>query len=267
MLTSDRLSVMPPLEFFSSERFHYFNEYPTYGYYNYLRPGVVQRMKRHRFEVALRLAEPWFHSSNAIDFGCADGGLLPSLSRHFGEVVGIDTNAHQVEVAQELCQALELHNMQVVRNSGKTVQESGKALKVKQYGVAFLLETLEHVGEQPDIYESKMRFLDGLLGLLRGDSVVIVSVPKMVGLTFLAKYIVQTALRMNHENYTLGQLRAVIPAKEYGRIGAVVGCKHKGFNHVKLEKHLADNFRVLGAMSTLTTRFYVVSRGQGAAVT
>lgn len=257
-LMRSQLFVMPPADLYSSRKYTFMGKYPTYGYYNYLRPGLVQKIKRQRFEVALRLAKPWFYRSNAIDFGCADGVLLPSLSQYFKSVVGFEASESFVEVAQELCARLTLRNVRVVCNKGKLAEESMPDLQGESFNTAFLLETLEHVGEMPNMYETKMQFLDSLFKLLGSNGVVIVSVPKMVGILFLAKYAVQTLLRMNRERYTLVQLLKSSLLKNTNGLEPLWARGHKGFNHLKLESYLEKEFTIVQRASTVTTQLYLV---------
>ena len=68
-----------------------------------------------------------------------------------------------------------------------------------EYRVAFLLETLEHVGDPSRFYESKMEFLDGVFGLLQPRGRVVISVPKMVGISFLVQRATLRLLGMHRE--------------------------------------------------------------------
>jgi len=263
------LFVKPPAEFYSANKYQYFDDYPTYTYYNYLRPGVIQKIKRRRFEVALRLAEPWFYRSNAIDFGCSDGVFLPSLSRYFKSVVGFDVNPTRIGIAEDLCDQLDLRNVRVVCTESKPTDSFIPALQRERYTIAFVLETLEHIGQQPCVYESKIECIESLFNLLDDDAVIIISVPKMVGISFLAKYAVQTLLHMRRESYTLSQLlksSLLQNTEELEQLwdGAAWDGGHKGFNHIKLEKYLEQKFTIRRKAGTVTTRFYVVTRGESA---
>lgn len=261
------LFVLPPAEFYSANKYHYFDDYPTYTYYNYLRPGVIQKIKRRRFEFALKLAEPWFYRSNAIDFGCSDGVFLPSLSRYFKSVVGIDVNPTRIEIAEDLCDRLGLRNVRVVCTENSSTDGFIHQLQGTPYAIAFILETLEHIGQQPHVYESKIECVESLFKLLDEDAVIVISVPKMVGISFLAKYVVQTVLHMRRESYTLGQLLKSSFLKNTEELeqfwdGAAWDGGHKGFNHIKLEKYLEQKFTILRKAGSVTTQFYVVTRGE-----
>src|SRR2546423_331631 len=88
-LGSMALFVLPPAEVFSDPSHAVHGG--LYSQYNYLRPGIIQKLKRGRFEKALQLARPYFGTGAALDFGCADGVFLPSLANYFEAVVWGDT--------------------------------------------------------------------------------------------------------------------------------------------------------------------------------
>ncbi len=259
LLPTERLFVRPPMDVYTSDAFVYHDESGhTYSNFNYLRPGLIQRIKRSRFEVALELAEPFF-GGNAIDLGCADGILLPSLARHFHTVVGIDEDPEQIRVAASLVPRLG-ERVRLVCNRGLSPQETRERLGAELFQIGFLLETLEHVGVAADMYGSRMAFLEEAFDLLDAGGVLIMSVPKMVGLTFLAKHALQAALGLPHERCGLG---AVLRAGLLGDTESLEGgwCGgHLGFNHVKLERWLRARFAVLEQVDTLTSMFYVLRR-------
>jgi len=71
------LFVKPDVSAFAADpKAFYYKNYLTYSHYNYLRPGLVSKVKRRRLEVALEMARPWFGRAAALDIGCADGILL-----------------------------------------------------------------------------------------------------------------------------------------------------------------------------------------------
>src|SRR5205823_4768227 len=140
----------------------------------------ITRLKRRRFETALHLARPWF-GAGAIDMGCADGIMLPSLSRHFSTVVGVDTNPKATAIAEEV--ASTLPNVRVLCNDGVGFAELRRRIG-PGHRVMFLLETLEHIGDPEQMYKGKAEFVENCLSLLDGDGVIIASVPRMVGPLF-----------------------------------------------------------------------------------
>src|SRR5262245_40899173 len=74
----------------AAEGYSYIDRTSSYAEYNYLRPGFTSRLKYEHFELALRLTRRYFHTCNVIDFGCADGIFVPSLSLYFNKVAAVD---------------------------------------------------------------------------------------------------------------------------------------------------------------------------------
>ena len=71
----------------------------TYTKYNYTKQGIASFLRVRHFEHALRLTREHLCEFNAIDFGCADGPFLPSLSGYFRHVVAIDRDTQEKESA------------------------------------------------------------------------------------------------------------------------------------------------------------------------
>src|SRR5580693_4791377 len=55
----------------------------SYSEYNYSFTGISSYIKTGHFETVLQLTKEYFHKCNVIDFGCADGIFLPSISKYF----------------------------------------------------------------------------------------------------------------------------------------------------------------------------------------
>jgi 2-polyprenyl-3-methyl-5-hydroxy-6-metoxy-1,4-benzoquinol methylase len=253
------LFVRPSTDVYTSKSFDLGGGYGTYSQFNYLRPGLIPRLKRHRFEVALRLARPHFGRGPAIDFGCADGVLVPSLAKFFPRVVAFDTDEDVLRAARALVSTLGLENARVVNNRGMSIGEMREAAG-DPARVLFLLETLEHVGDPARLYPSKVEFVEELFALLEPDGVIVVSVPKMVGIPFLLKYGVQTALRLPHEQQSLGQLFRSGFLKDTEALEPHWDGKHNGFNNAKLARWLASAFDVEARRDMLFSEFYVLRR-------
>src|ERR1700674_2083941 len=136
--------VYPRSPAYASASHSYRGAHRTYAQYNYLRPGLIPWMKRRRFELALRLAAPWFHRTPVIDFGCADGVLLPSLSKHFPSVIGADRDPSACAVAAALVRDLGLTNVEIVCSAdGDTAEGQDSRIEVAGCRLMFVLETLE----------------------------------------------------------------------------------------------------------------------------
>lgn len=258
MISRKRYFVVPPASAYSAGLLD--APYAPYAIYNYLRPGPIASFKRSRFETALRLASPLFHAGGAIDFGCADGVFLPSLSRHFDRVVGVDVNRDLIDASERLVRTLGLTNVALICNRGESPAGVRERLGDSPFRVAFLLETLEHVGQRGSLYEPKIELLRDVFGLLTHDGRVIASVPKMVGVPFLLKYLVQSTLRMHRERHSVGELLRSSFLKDTDALEARWDHGHIGFNHLKLERLLEREFRVVARRDRLFSVFYVLER-------
>jgi 2-polyprenyl-3-methyl-5-hydroxy-6-metoxy-1,4-benzoquinol methylase len=236
-------------------------EYLTYSHYNFLRPGLIAKIKSRRFEVALRMAREHFGKTGAIDMGCADGILLPSLSRYFPHVVGIDPDERVLATARGLLSGIGATNVELIANAGLSTDDLLERLSGRAYGVMFLLDTLEHIGRSPaSMYDDKLAFVDEMFRLLVPGGVMIISVPKMVGPAFLAKYAVQTALGMHRERvsatelFRAGLLLDASPLEPHWSGG------HIGFDQRRLARLVKDRVDVLEQRSLTATLMWAIRR-------
>lgn len=236
------LFVKPAREPYFETAGSYANVTPTYGAYNYF-CGAASIAKSLHFEAALRAARKHF-GGRAIDFGCADGVLLPSLARHFRSVWAIDRDRVFTETAARVVEHHGLSNVSL------TCNETG-ALPVKPDGwdagadVLFLLETLEHVGERERMWQSRADFVVRLFELVRPGGHVVVTVPNMVGLGFLVQRAALRLLSLRRERrLTREELWRAVLLRETAalerRWKAPHG--HLGFNHLRLERALEERF-------------------------
>jgi len=254
-----KLFIRPPLEIFTDASRTYFGQFRSYSHYNYLRPGWIQTLKRSRFEKALVLSRPFLGGGAALDLGCADGILLPSLARYFDQVVGVDHDAASLSVAQALVDAIPLPNVRLISND----EMSFEALREKidrPFRVAFVLETLEHVGSLPRLYQTKAEFVKSVFSLMEPRGVIIASVPRMVGLRFLIKYLIQTSLRIPTEKHKPEDLMRSSFLRDTSRIEPHWSGGHYGFNHLRLTEALRQQFQV-EVFGSLTSVFYRIRQG------
>jgi 2-polyprenyl-3-methyl-5-hydroxy-6-metoxy-1,4-benzoquinol methylase len=261
------LFVAPKLEDFSPDAAAtYAGKYQTYSHYNYLRPGLISMIKRNRFEVALEMASKYFGKASAIDFGCADGILLPSLSRYFQHATAVDVDDNALGHARRLVSRLKLTNVDVVCNAGVPFGELRARLNERAYAVLFLLETLEHIGRSPaTMYDDKLAFLDDAFSLLSPGGVVVLSVPKMVGPVFLMKYVVQSALRMAHEHVSLRDLWRAGALKDVSTLEPRWDGGHIGFDDLKLARLIEACYAPVNTRDLAATRMWAIRRRNGAA--
>jgi 2-polyprenyl-3-methyl-5-hydroxy-6-metoxy-1,4-benzoquinol methylase len=242
----------------------YYQNYLTYSHYNYLRPGLIAKVKRKRLEVALEMARPWFARTAAVDIGCADGIMLPSLARYFTHVAAVDLDPEYLQLARNLVAGLGLQNVETVCNRGMSFQDLKHRLSGREYGVGLLLETLEHIGRSPEtMYQDKLEFLDQCFSLLRPDGMIVISVPKMVGITFLVKYAVQASLRMHKEPVSWREgVRAGL-FKDASLLEPRWAGGHVGFDDMKLGRLLSQKYEVVGRRSLAATVMWAVTRRAG----
>ncbi len=211
----------------------------TYTEYNYLRKGIGSFLRTRHFEYALRLTKEYFHKYNVIDFGCADGAFLPSLSKYFNNVVGIDIRADHLRVASKLIETAGLNNVRLICNKGKSFDGIVKELGNEKFSIVYILETLEHVGkEDPDIWEFRVQFVKNLFDLIEKDGIVVISVPNMIGLQFLAQRIGLSLFRAEREAISIKNLVRASLFSDTNDLEKQWNGSHVGFNHVKMESYL-----------------------------
>jgi 2-polyprenyl-3-methyl-5-hydroxy-6-metoxy-1,4-benzoquinol methylase len=248
------LFVLPPAEVFSDPSHAVHGG--LYSHYNYLRPGMIQKLKRGRFEKALAMAKPYFRTGAALDFGCADGVFLPSLAKYFDVVAGVDTEPGYVEAAQSMVDAMALSNVSLVCNRGMSIGALAERLG-RKFRIAFVLETLEHVGSLPALYESKTDFVEDLFSLLEPGGLIVASVPRMVDVRFLAKHVIQLSLRVPTEKFGFGNLMRASLMRDTSRLEPRWSGAHLGFNHLRLTEALRKRFDIK-VSGTVTRVFYTI---------
>jgi 2-polyprenyl-3-methyl-5-hydroxy-6-metoxy-1,4-benzoquinol methylase len=232
----------------------------TYSGYNYLSPGIAARLRTQHFEWALRLTHEHFHQCNVIDFGCADGPFIPSLARYFNSVVGIDQHPSFSEIASRVVQRIGLTNATVLCNKGLTIDEMKARMPEGAFKILFLLETLEHVGQKVDPWTSRVKFLQDLSQLITPDGLMVVSVPNMVGLSFLMQRVGLAIVGASRERISSHQiLKASILSDTSDLEKQWVG-GHLGFNHKRLENRIAESFHIVKKKGILWQVIYVLSR-------
>jgi len=254
------LFIVPPLEVFTDPKRAYCPQYSSYSHYNYLKPGLIAYIKRQRFETALKLSRDYFGAVNAIDVGCADGVLLPSLSKYFANVAGIDCDDDMLDIARLLAEKTPLKNVTLLNNGGMSFAQVREKLGCT-YRVAFILETLEHVGSLlPNLYETKANFVDGVFSLLEPDGIIIASVPRMVGMLFLIKHMMQWSFRIPMEHIPWKEAFRSAFLRDTSNLEPLWNGGHIGFNHLNLTRVFKSRFDLIACRGTLTSIFYVIAR-------
>lgn len=263
-----RYFVRPAPGVLESDSEAYIGPYRTYAHYNYLRPGPIAALKRRRFDIALSLAQPWFYKTGAIDFGCADGVLLPSLARYFTRVAAVDTDSRVIPIARQVVEESHLEHVDVIDSHDMPLPVLRARLLGKngdrEYGVMFLLETLEHVGPDfpadADCYGYRVQFLRDLLTFLAPPARIIISIPRMTGIGFLTRYVTQSTLGLAHEHIPVGDaLRAGILGDTSALDSQWTG-GHLGFNERKMERELRRAFNVVEERRLPFTLMFTIER-------
>jgi SAM-dependent methyltransferase len=232
----------------------------SYAAYNYF-GGLASRVKRAHFGAALHAARA-HEGGTAIDFGCADGILLPSLSRRYERVWAIDLDPGFVATARRVVEHHELANVTLTCNAGGALPALPPALDGGA-DVLFALETVEHVGERERMWESRADVLEGLFALVRPGGEIVITVPTMVGPAFLVQRAALRALGLRRERrISRGELlRAGLlwdtDALE-PRWKAPSG--HLGFNHVRLQRAIAERFEIVRKRHLVFQVLYVIRR-------
>jgi 2-polyprenyl-3-methyl-5-hydroxy-6-metoxy-1,4-benzoquinol methylase len=233
--------------------------YKTYTEYNYLCP-VVSWFKTRHFEACLRLTRQYFHKINVIDFGCADGPFVMSLSRYFNYICGIDRSSGNIGLCHNIfINQLQLNNVGFLCNEGLSFADIRQKLRPKKYQLLFLLETLEHIGEVNSLYESKTAFLKNLFTLFDDDdALILISVPNMAGLSFLIQRIGITLLGLTKEPIALTDILKAGFMYNTDALEKKWNGGHLGFNQNKMETHLRKYFRLLHIQDIFFQTVYVI---------
>lgn len=239
----------------------------TYSEYNYLKPGIARFLRTRHLEYALLMAEGYSSNCNVIDFGCADGALLPSLSKRFHHVVGIDSEPDFVKLAAKVVNAANLENVELICNRSLTMDDARAKLRGREYHMLFLLETLEHIGDKNNPWESRVEFVKELFTLIDKKGVIVISVPVMVGIPLLIQ---RTGLFMFNAKRDKASKAGLLKAyflnntddlEKQWQPWQVGETGHIGFNHKKLEVCLKREFNVLEVKNILFQVLYVCSNG------
>lgn len=246
--------LIPPYPHELSGLSYWKTECRTYSEYNYLKPGIVSKLKRRHFEIALQLTTNKFHKVNVIDFGCGDGFFLPSLTNYFSHVVGIDQQQQNITIASEWVKQLEINNVDLICNQGLTSQELKRELSNKRYDIIFLLEVLEHIGDSDNPKSSnpiRIKFLKEIFELISDNGLIVISIPKMVGMSFLFQRIGLTFFRLHREHISLIDFIKAVLFKDTSKLENSWNGGHIGFNNIEFESYLYEEFNILTKRESL----------------
>lgn len=231
----------------------------TYTNSYYLKPGLASKLRTRHFDICLKLTRSYFHKSNVIDFGCADGCFFPSLSTYFNHVFGLDRFPPFIRVAEKLKEEMKLDNVDILCNDKMEISQIKSGLD-REYDVLFCLEVMEHVGEKGQIYESKLKLLKEISNLISEEGIIVLSVPKMVGLSFLAQRFGLSILGQWAEPISFKNLINAGIFKNTDNLEENWDHLHLGFNHLKMEKTLQKDFRIIRKVDDFFQVIYVFKR-------
>lgn len=242
------------------EGYTYRGKYASYSDDNYLQPGLASFMKIRHFEQALKLTREYFHDANVIDFGCADGPFLPSLSKYFNHVFAIDKSSIRLKFASKLANIMNLRNVELLCNDNMMFNDVKSKISDRKYQILYLLETLEHVGDKSNPWESRIDFIKELFNLIDEDGIIIISVPNMIGISFLLQRIGFLILNVKREKISLTDLLKVTLFNDTTNLEKNWQGGHFGFNHKKLEYRLKKEFTILKKKNIIFQVLYKIAR-------
>jgi 2-polyprenyl-3-methyl-5-hydroxy-6-metoxy-1,4-benzoquinol methylase len=235
--------------------------FKTYSEYNYLNSNLItSKIKRLHFEKALELTKKYFNNANVIDFGCADGCFLPSLSNYFPKVLGIDIAPNYIEISKDLVNNMKIKNCQCICNGNMSIEQLNSKINYS-YDIIFLLEVLEHVGDKSRMYELKMDFLSEIFSLIRNEGLIVISVPNMIGLSFLLQRIGLSILGLHKDQLTWKELFNASILNKTDEIEDKWRFEsHLGFNHNKLENYMEKEFQIISKSNIFFQTVYVIKK-------
>jgi len=249
--------IEPTLEDFVAGK-SYANRYERYSEYNYIGFRIDRIIKKLHFNRALYLALKRGSSQTVVDFGCADGFFLPSLSRYFSQVFGIEQNSRFAHIARVLKDRRNLHNTQIFCNAIQDEHDFVYNKLDKKADTLFALEVIEHVGTNKNMYRSKSEFIEDLFKLVQPGGKIIISVPVMVGIPFLIQRVAMKILGLNRKKLSLSQLFKCVVLKSTDGLEEKWSGGHLGFNHIKLESELSKNFNLV-SHSVFFSKLYEIT--------
>lgn len=249
-----------PPEKVTIEGYTYSGKYSSYSDYNYLQPGIASFMKIRHFEQALKLTREYFHDANVIDFGCADGPFLPSLSKYFNHVFAIDKSSIHLKIASKLVNIMYLNNVELLCNDNMMFDNVKSKISGHKHQILYLLETLEHIGDKSNPWGSRIDFIRELFNLIDEDGIIIISVPNMIGIPFLLQRLGFFLLNVKREKISLTDLLKVILFNDTTNLEKKWEGGHLGFNHKKLEYYLKKEFTILKKKNIIFHVLYKVAR-------
>lgn len=234
----------------------------SYSEYNYSASGISSYIKTGHFEAVLQLTKEYFNKCNVIDFGCADGIFLPSISKYFNNVFAFDIKQEFIDDAEYLKQKMRLNNVELLCTKGLDFREIKESLKGKEYHIVYLLEVMEHIGDKGEtMYADKKNFLINVSNLIEKGGIIVISVPKMIGLSFLIQRIGLSILGLGREPISFSNfMKSVFLCDASSMEKNWWNNGHMGFNHLKFEKSFSPEFEIIRKKNLLFQAVYLIKR-------
>lgn len=117
-----------------------------------------------RYELALSMIR---QGDSALDFGCGNGALVPSLSKMFKSVYAVDTAESKVRATTSTCSRLSITNVNISHVSpGNELRD----LRDEMFDCICALDVLEHISHASSVVSEFLR-------VLKADGYLIVSIP------------------------------------------------------------------------------------------
>lgn len=154
-----------------------------------------------------------------------------------------------------------MNNVKLICNENIPITRLKRIIGFKNFHIACILETLEHVGNKETMYEDKIKLLENIFKLLNSNGIIIISVPVMVGLSFLVQRIIFSSLGLAWEklsNYDL--IKASIFKNTDNLEKEWSYHRHIGFNHFKLEMYLKKNFKIIKKVNIFFQIIYMIRK-------
>lgn len=116
------------------------------------------------------------------------------------------------------------------------------------------------MGERSQPYESRVSFLKELFTLLDDDGIIVMSVPKMVGIPFLLQRVGLALFGLQREPISYVHLLKASFLNDTTELERNWDGDHLGFNHLKLEPYLKKEFDILTKKDIVFQMLYVITK-------
>ena len=165
------------------------------------------------------------------------------------------------EYAILLKKASNLKNITLICSQNKSINEIKEIMPKKKYQILLLIEMLEHVGlNWKSMYTNKILFLRKIRKLIEPKGLIIITVPKMTGISLFLQKIGSLFFKIEALNIPfLDFLKSVFLSYSSTNLEKLWNpSAHIGFNEKKLESYLKIDFDLVYKYSELFTQVFVL---------